>query len=85
MEDDAVDAEASLAEDLLVLHTTLPGCEFLGLFANRAFAKGEVLCEYTGTILRTTEAMRRPDKSYLMRLGEQCYVDALEHPECLAR
>lgn len=65
--------------------TCLPGCDFMGLYANRAFTAGEEVCRYTGTMLRTVEAMRLQDKSYLMRLGEQCYVDSRQHPEVWAR
>lgn len=46
---------------------------------------GQVLCEYSGTQLGTTEAMRLEDKSYLMRLGPEDYVDAREDVSVLAR
>ncbi len=42
-----------------------------GLFSTRPFAAGTVLLEYTGQVLSTREAMRLPDKSYLMRIGAQ--------------
>jgi len=58
---------------------------FLGLFAERPFAQGQVVCVYRGIACRTVEALRLRDKSYLMRLGEQCYVDARETPHVLAR
>lgn len=57
----------------------------LGLFATRAFAPGETLCEYRGVKLRTVQAMRLSDKSYLMRLGPQCYVDSKPTKHVLAR
>jgi SET domain-containing protein len=71
--------------DLKVQQTTLPNCEFLGLFANKHFPKGSVVCVYSGVVLKTREALRLEDKSYLMRLGEQCYVDARDSFDVLAR
>ncbi len=65
--------------------TSLPNCQFSGLFATKCFAKGEILCVYSGTVLKTLEALRLRDKTYLMRLGEQCYIDAREHEHVLAR
>lgn len=70
---------------LVVKQTTLKGCEFLGLFANTNYPKGSTICIYTGRELTTKEAMRLEDKSYLMRLGEQCYIDAKETLDVLAR
>jgi hypothetical protein len=49
-----------------------------GLYATQLFKKGATICEYTGNVLRTKEALRVTDKSYLMRLGPQVYVDARE-------
>lgn len=57
----------------------------LGLWSLGAVPKGQVLCEYSGAVLRTTEAMQLEDKSYLMRLGPQTYVDARGSPAVLAR
>lgn len=71
--------------DLFVAKTTLLHCHFHGLFAGRDYAKNELVCIYSGTSLRTSEALRLQDKSYLMRLGEQCYVDAKHHLDTLAR
>jgi hypothetical protein len=76
---------AFLDNDLKVQQTTLPDCKFLGLFANRPFLKGSTVCVYSGKVLKTREALRLADKSYLMRLGEQCYVDALDSFDVLAR
>jgi hypothetical protein len=55
--------------------STIPeaGC---GLFAARDYATGEVIGDYRGLVFSTAEAIRVADKSYLMRLGPQCYVDA---------
>lgn len=59
---------------------------FLGLYCcGRKILRGELVCTYYGRVLRTSEALRVADKSYLMRLGEQCYVDSREYPHCLAR
>lgn len=69
----------------LVQKTSLPGCDFDGLFTNSKCMKDELVCKYVGKVLRTVEAMRLDDKSYLMRLGEQCYVDAREDLTCYAR
>ena len=56
-----------------------------GLFTSAPIQKGTIVCEYKGTTLRTAEAMRLGDHNYLMRLGSQCFVDAREHMEVLAR
>ena len=58
---------------------------FKGLFATRSFSANQELCTYEGVCLRTVEALRVADKSYLMRLGPQCYVDARSCPLILAR
>ena len=55
-----------------------------GLFAVRAFAVGELVCEYTGTVLDSA-ARSLEDKSYLMRLGEGIFIDARTHYEVHAR
>ena len=57
----------------------------MGLFAKSHFESGSVVCVYTGTRLATKEAIRLKDKSYLMRLGEQCYVDASSDSRIYAR
>ncbi|TMW69558.1 hypothetical protein Poli38472_001714 [Pythium oligandrum] len=62
----------------------IPGAG-MGLFATRAHKRGDVVCEYVGTIFPNKVAWKRTDKAYLMKLGEGKYVDALEHPEVLAR
>lgn len=72
-------------DDLCVKQSLLKNCDFLGLFANRAYKKDELLCKYYGDVLSTKEAMNLEDKSYLMRLGEQCYVDAQHHINVRAR
>lgn len=72
-------------DGLRVGPTSLPNCEFLGLFTTEFFAKDSIVCVYTGNVLRTRDALRLCDKSYLMRLGEQCYVDAKDDLTILAR
>lgn len=72
-------------DGLAVRNTTLPGCQFSGLFAGMNFDEGSVICKYTGTFLSTKEALRLEDKSYLMRLGEQCYIDAKDTMNVFAR
>ena len=69
--------------DVVVKTSRLPGAG-LGLFAVRAFAVGELVCEYTGTVLDSA-ARSLEDKSYLMRLGEGVFVDARTHYEVHAR
>mmetsp|Transcript_103899 Transcript_103899/g.292388 ORF Transcript_103899/g.292388 Transcript_103899/m.292388 type:complete len:176 (+) Transcript_103899:92-619(+) len=56
-----------------------------GLFCMSAVPEGTVICEYTGRVLCTQEAMHLEDKSYLMRLGPQSYVDARDTISVLAR
>ena len=56
-----------------------------GLFATQHWPRGACICCYRGTVLRTRDAIRLEDKSYLMRLGPQVYVDARPHPHVLAR
>lgn len=72
-----------------VAPTWLVNCEFSGLFASDADGggarQGEILCVCCGDWLRTAQAVKRKDKSYLMRLGAQSYIDALPHSEVAAR
>ncbi|CAK9108934.1 unnamed protein product [Durusdinium trenchii] len=56
-----------------------------GLFVKQAVLPGQVLCEYHGRLLSTAEAMRLENKSYLMRIGPQEYIDAREDESVLAR
>lgn len=56
-----------------------------GLFATRRHTQGSVLCEYTGEIHANAVAWKLADKSYLMKLGDGTYVDALYCPHVLAR
>ena len=49
----------------------------MGLFTATKISKGAIVCEYKGECLRTAEAMKLKDKSYLMRLGDNTYIDAM--------
>ena len=73
------------ASDDLVVQSSWISDRFEGLFAGRPFAQGEVICKYEGEIFQTATALRLADKSYLMRLGEQCYVDTISNYCCKAR
>ena len=56
-----------------------------GLFTTREFRARGVVCIYEGDLYRTKDAIRLKDKSYLMRLGPQCYVDTLNRSDVPAR
>lgn len=56
-----------------------------GLFATESHAEGSIVCEYTGIIWPNAVAWQRRDKNYLMKLGDNKYVDALYSREVLAR
>lgn len=70
---------------LIVAPTALPGCDFMGLYTACARSEGDVVGMYVGDKLKTMEALRLKDKSYLMRLGEQSYVNAEPHKGVYAR
>lgn len=59
--------------------------KFLGLFASRSLKCDDIIDHYKGEVLRTAQALKLKDKSYLMRLGEQCYIDAKGSPFSLPR
>jgi hypothetical protein len=69
----------------LIIKTSWLTDRFDGLFADEDIEENVLLCEYSGTLLTTREALKLEDKTYLMRLGKQCYVDAKDSPDCLAR
>ena len=71
-------------EGVAVEPSRIPGAG-CGLFARRMYAPGELVTVYRGTVLRTLQALRLVDKTYLMRLGPQCYIDAREHTSVRAR
>lgn len=72
-------------DNLKIKITTLPNCDFNGLYTKKSYCYDEVICQYYGDKMRTIEAIRLKDKSYLMRLGEQCYIDAKNYPLIYAR
>ncbi|EKX52787.1 hypothetical protein GUITHDRAFT_92079 [Guillardia theta CCMP2712] len=78
--------ESRLDMDLLVAKSLLPGAG-MGLFASRDFMEGETICRYESPLgtLTTKEAMQLEDKSFLMRLGPQKYIDLKNFPEVKAR
>jgi hypothetical protein len=84
-EETRISSQIIETEAFVVKQTSLIGCDFLGLFADKDFSEGSIICIYTGKVLRTKEALKLEDKSYLMRLGEQCYIDAKDTLEVLAR
>ena len=57
----------------------------LGLFSNKKIKCNDIICQYNGKYLNTKDALQLNDKSYLMRIGEQCYIDASQSPHCIAR
>ena len=65
-------------DNLIVAPTALPNCSFQGLYTRRTRREGEIVGMYVGDKLKTAQALRLQDKSYLMRLGEQSYVNAFK-------
>ena len=57
----------------------------LGLFAKVGIRKGQVLTCYMGERLVTRDAICRKDKSYLMRIGPELYIDSIDSKFSLAR
>jgi SET domain len=61
-----------------------------GCFADRDYQSGEVVCEYTGTVLTTIDVLRTKDWRYMMDLGRdhagrRVWVDARVHLGVKAR
>ncbi|RMX64783.1 hypothetical protein DD238_006778 [Peronospora effusa] len=68
-----------------VRKSNIPGAG-KGLFATKRHVQGSIICEYTGVVLYNQEnAWKLKDKSYLMKLGDGKYIDALHCPQVLAR
>ena len=63
---------------LVVRSSSLPGCG-LGLFTAIPRRRNDLIATYSGTSLDTHTALRLEDKSFLMRLGPNRYVDARPH------
>ena len=69
---------------LLVKQSWIDG-KFQGLFASERIFQGQKICQYRGKRLNTVQAINLADKTYLMRISSQFYIDARE-PTCnLAR
>jgi SET domain-containing protein len=83
-EEGSLEVDLALFAHLEVAASQIPGSGD-GLFVRSDVPAGAILAEYRGTTYRTVEAMRLENKDYLMRLGEQCLVDAREHMDVLAR
>lgn len=66
---------------LAVRLSLIPGAG-QGLFVQREFGKGEVVCRYTGVSRTMREAFRLQDKSYLMRLGHKVEPTTLPIYRC---
>jgi phosphoglycolate phosphatase-like HAD superfamily hydrolase len=79
--------DAFLKRQVYVHTSSLGAAVGHGLFAAHTLpGPGFHVCDYTGTVYTSTrEATAKADHSYLMRLGPQKYVDALEHEEVVAR
>ena len=56
-----------------------------GLFAKRAFRRGEVVCELAGRVVPWPHLLTRRDDTYTLQLSPFVYVDAKDNPEVLAR
>jgi hypothetical protein len=72
------------AHGLLVKQSWISG-NFQGLFASERISEGQEICQYRGKRLNTVQAINLADKSYLMRISSQLYIDASESTCCLAR
>lgn len=82
----SVEAAKAYQPSLYVKQSQLGKIVGDGLFTKTFIPHAGIhLCDYAGTVLSTSDAMKRKDHSYLMRLGEQKYVDALDHKDILAR
>ena len=81
-----IDQSSSFTPNLYVKQSQLGEVVGDGLFTKTYIPTAGIhLCDYTGTVYSTSDAIKREDHSYLMRLGEQKYVDALSHKNVLAR
>lgn len=79
------DSSAQSMESNLEIRASWIDENFQGLFVTKTISMGQTLCIYRGLQLNTVEALRTTDKSYLMRIGVQNYVDVKDYPDCLAR
>ncbi|KAL7681922.1 putative SET domain-containing protein [Plasmopara halstedii] len=79
-----VHAEAAEDNGVEVRNSNIPGAG-KGLFATRLHVRGSIICEYSGIVLPNEAAWKVKDKSYLMKMGDNVYVDAQDCPDVLAR
>lgn len=75
---------------LLLIGPSLIPNAGLGCFADRDYQKGEVVCEYTGTVLTTIQMLRTKEWTFMMglgknRTGRRVWVDARVHLRVKAR
>ncbi|CAF0858841.1 unnamed protein product [Adineta ricciae] len=70
--------------ELEVKPSQIPGAGS-GLYTRNPIAKDSCVCVYTGQVLRTIDAIRLEDKTYLMRLGPQVYVNPHDDNSMLGR
>lgn len=77
-------AEPVAENGLEVRESKIPGAG-KGLFATRLHERSSTICEYSGVVLPNEVAWKLHDKSYLMKIGDNVYVDALKCPDVLAR
>lgn len=80
------DARASAERGLDVRPSAIRGAG-LGLFATRAFADGEYICEYRGRVLTLAQVLRMSveERSYVMGFGVNAHVDGRPDKNMLGR
>ena len=80
MDADGADAAPLLRPEdrpnVYVKRSSLGAHAGMGLFAKRDFARGEVLCHYTGERLDGRQASELKERRYLMRLCKNLSIDA---------
>lgn len=72
-------------QEKVVAKTSLLLNAGMGLFAAEHIEKDEYFCEYIGEVYSTAQAIKLIDKSYLMRLGPNVYIDAKNTMDVMAR
>lgn len=82
--DDHTDAE----DGVRVMRSTIPGAG-MGLFATRAFKKGERIGKYTGEVLTLEDVVRRygSDRAtapYVVQASPSVFIDAAAHRPAVA-
>lgn len=84
-EDPELEASVRKNEEGLIVATSLVPGAGLGLFADRDYEPGEVVCTYIGTPLTLLQMLRTRDWTYMMdcgkdRRGQRIHIDAHRHP-----